>query len=96
MEKYEEIAENMQKQEETEELVKVAVRKCEKPVIPKEEKKYINPQNAIIDNLQLRLTKLEYEFMLIREKMFSFNPQTKQHVLNSLGKQVKRRLRSSL
>jgi hypothetical protein len=58
--------------------------------------KFKDTDNHILADLQQRLIAIEYEFMMIREKLFVQSAITKEPKLNTLGKQVKKRLRSSL
>jgi hypothetical protein len=58
--------------------------------------KFKDTDNSLLADLQQRLIAIEYEFMMIREKLFVQSAITKEPKLNTLGKQVKKRLRSSL
>lgn len=96
-EKIQEIAENYEKEKEKVEIVERYRKNPQKTITPKEEKRFINPNNEIIDNLQLRVSGLEYELQFIKDKLFSPAIEKGKEKLSTYGKQVRQRfIRSSL
>lgn len=70
--------------------------KSKKITTTKAKIRFKDTDNSILADLQQRLIALEYEFMMIRDKLFTPSRATGEQKLNSYGKEVKRRLRSTL
>lgn len=93
-EKQEDIEENTQN---VEDCVKKQRNNSNKVLPMQRQVKYINSNNEIIDNLHLRISKIEYELMFIKDKLFTSSMEKGKEKLSSYGKEVKQKiLRSTL